>query len=252
MKENLSVPIAIVVAGIIIGGALYFSNMGGSNTSDNPNPTPTPTGTEMAELGPGPITEQDHVLGNPNAPVSMFIYSDLECPYCRNFHETTNQVSNDYGKNGQVKIIFRHFPLSQIHPSAQKLAEGSECAAELGGEEKFWGFIDKLIELGTTDPLKTAQSIGIDKTAFQSCLDSGKYAQKISSDLQDGIESGVQGTPNAIIVSNSGKKYYIPGAFPYLDSALYSQLDPVQRTDICSEETQECGVKITIEKALAE
>lgn len=216
MKNNLSIPIAVVIAGLIIGAALYFGSNNKSNIASNPagnqnNPTNTPQQTS----GPGEISDKDHVLGNPGADLSMFVYSDLQCPYCRNFHATLKQVIEDYVKNAKVKIIFRHFPLSMMHPDAEKFAEATECAAELGGETKFWDYMDKLIELDSSDTSKVAEEIGLDKTRFENCLNSAKYADKIKGNLEDGVNAGVQGTPTSIIVSKDGKKTPIAGALPY-------------------------------------
>lgn len=216
MKNNLSIPIAVVIAGLIIGAALYFGSNNKSNIASNPagnqnNPTNTPQQTS----GPGEISDKDHVLGNPGADLSMFVYSDLQCPYCRNFHATLKQVIEDYVKNGKVKIIFRHFPLSMMHPDAEKFAEATECAAELGGETKFWDYMDKLIELDSSDTSKVAEVLGLDKTSFENCVNNSKYADKIKGNLEDGVNAGVQGTPTSIIVSKDGKKTPIAGALPY-------------------------------------
>src|SRR6185436_7093141 len=83
-----------------------------------------------------PVTEKDHILGNPNAEVIMVEYSDLECPFCKEFHSTLRRVMNEYGKDGKVAWVYRHFPIDSLHPKARKEAEATECAAELGGESK--------------------------------------------------------------------------------------------------------------------
>lgn len=216
MKNNLSVPIAIVIAGLIIGAGLYFGSNNKSDTGSNPADSKNnPANTPQQASGPGEISDKDHVLGNPGADLSMFVYSDLQCLYCRRFHATLKQVIEDYVKNGKVKIIFRHFPLSMMHPDAEKFAEATECAAELGGETKFWDYMDKLIELDSSDTSKVAEVLGLNKTNFENCLNSAKYANKIKWDLEDGVSAGVQGTPSSIIVSKDGKKTPIVGALPY-------------------------------------
>lgn len=253
MKNNLAVPIAIVIAGVIMGGALYFGNKNESPVvNNNPNES-SPVNTGQQNSGPKEISSKDHVLGNPNAEITYFIYSDLQCPYCRRFHSTIQQITEDYVKSGKIKIIFRHFPLSMIHPNAEKFAEASECAAELGGETKFWEYMDKLIELDTDNTSKTAEAIGIDKTQFENCLNSGKYAEKVKADYDSGISAGVQGTPHSIIVKD-GKNYPISGALPYLetDPALYEALEESQRKILCNDTDKSCGIKIAIDKILSE
>jgi len=88
------------------------------------------------------VSQQDHITGNANAPVTIIEYSDLECPFCKRFYPTTQQVLKDY--QGKVRLVYRHFPLTQIHPYAQVMAEASECAAQQG---KFWEYVDALFTL---------------------------------------------------------------------------------------------------------
>lgn len=86
------------------------------------------------------VTDQDHIRGDIKAPVKIIEFSDLECPFCGRFHPTMQQAFNEY--QGKVAWIYRHFPLESIHPTARPLAEASECAASIGGNDKFWEFID--------------------------------------------------------------------------------------------------------------
>ncbi len=90
-----------------------------------------------------PLSQKDHLNGNPNAPVKIIEYSDLECPFCKEFHETMLQVMREYGAEGQVAWVYRHFPLTK-HPQAEPDAEAAECVASLGGETAFWDFITKV------------------------------------------------------------------------------------------------------------
>ncbi|HEY4512123.1 MAG TPA: thioredoxin domain-containing protein [Candidatus Paceibacterota bacterium] len=94
-----------------------------------------------------PVTAKDHIKGNSSAPVKIVEYSDLECPFCKRFHATMLEVMSTYGKDGKVAWVFRHFPLAQLHSKAPKEAEAAECAAELGGNDGFWKFVDKINEL---------------------------------------------------------------------------------------------------------
>ena len=86
------------------------------------------------------VSDQDHILGNLNAPVKLIEYSDLQCPFCGRFHPTMQRVVKEYGD--QVAWVYRHFPLESIHPNARPLANASECAANLGGNDSFWKFVD--------------------------------------------------------------------------------------------------------------
>ncbi len=86
------------------------------------------------------LSDADHVRGDRNAKVKFIEYSDFECPFCIRFHTTVKQVEKDYAKD--VAIVFRHFPLEQLHPNAKPAALASECVNELGGNSAFWKFVD--------------------------------------------------------------------------------------------------------------
>lgn len=94
-----------------------------------------------------PVTPNEHIKGNPNAEVFVIEYSDPECPFCKRFHETMKSVMQEYGDTGKVAWVYRHFPLDALHTKARKEAEAFECAAELGGNVKFWEYADKLFEI---------------------------------------------------------------------------------------------------------
>ncbi len=251
MNKNFSIPLAIIVAGLIIGGAVYFTRGAGAPNTDDQDANTVSSQNQEQKIPE--ITADDHVLGNPDASISYFIYSDLQCPYCRNFHSTIKQIISDYVKDGKVKIIFRHFPLSSLHPKAEELAQGAECAAKIGGEQKFWDFMDKLIEINSVDALETAGDMGIDKNKFEECIKSGEFIQKVSQNTQAGVDNGVQGTPHSIIVKD-GKPYPIVGALPYSmsDPQLYNALEEWQRKIVCLDDNKACGVKIAIDKILSE
>ena len=138
------------------------------------------------------------------------------------------RVLAEYGD--KVAWVYRHFPIDELHPKARKEAEASECANELGGNDKFWAYIDRLFaitpsnnRLEPTELPKIAEYVGLDKTPFESCLASGKYAEKISNDLKDAGSAGARGTPYSLVVAENGKKFVIPGALPFDDSLTPGQ-----------------------------
>lgn len=222
-SNQISIPVAIILAGIIIAGAVIYSS--GKNTDDNTvkaqqqQPVAQQTG-DLEKMKP--VTSEDHIRGDVNAPVKIVEYSDTECPFCKRFHDTMKQVIDEYGKNGKVAWVYRHFPLDQLHSKARKEAEATECAAELGGNNKFWSYLDRLMEITPAnnglDPVelpKIAEYVGLDKTKFNECLTSGKYAQKIEEHVQNAQATGGNGTPWSIVVGPKGKKYPLSGAQPY-------------------------------------
>jgi len=188
---------------------------GAEDTVDDPIPTPSPT-PSVVDIE---ITEDDYIRGDENAPVTLVEYSDFECSFCARVKPTLDQVLEDY--DGQVRLIYRHFPLS-FHTNAQKSGEASECAGEQG---KFWEMHDKLFEnqssLSVDNYKKWAGELGLNATTFNDCLDTGKYATKVSDGLTEGSAYGVQGTP-ATFVNGT----LVSGAQPYssfaaaIDAAL--------------------------------
>ncbi|MBI2100006.1 MAG: thioredoxin domain-containing protein [Candidatus Vogelbacteria bacterium] len=87
-----------------------------------------------------PITAEDHTSGALGAPLTLIEYSDLDCPYCKRFHETMKEVKKEYGD--KVLWVYRHWPIVGLHPNAAKEAEATECITELGGQDAFWRFLD--------------------------------------------------------------------------------------------------------------
>lgn len=213
-KNNLAVPIAILVAGALIAGAVFASNSKG-NAAAAPQGAEQFTGDLEALT---PISASDHIRGNLDAPVKIVEYSDTECPFCKRFHETMKQVVDS---NSNVAWVYRHFPLDQLHPKARKEAVATECANELGGNDAFWKYIDRLFEITPSndglDPAelpKIAQFVGLDVAKFNACLTSTKYDQHIEDEVQNAAATGGNGTPWSIVVSKNGKKYPLSGAQP--------------------------------------
>jgi len=97
---------------------------------------------DFQEVNIDPVTQDDWIKGDKNAPISIVEYSDIDCPFCKRHHPTLDQLVEEY--DGQVNWVYRHFPLDQLHPDARKKAEASECAGDQGGNEAFWEFLDLL------------------------------------------------------------------------------------------------------------
>ncbi len=173
-----------------------------------------------------PVNGEDHILGNPDAPVKLIEFSDFECPFCKRFHPTMKRLMDEYGEDGKVAWVYRHFPLDASHSKARKEAQASECANELGGNEAFWAYTDRLYEVTPSNNRldlaqlpRIAQEIGLDRAAFEACLEGdsrgGKYAAHIEADLQDATASGGTGTPYSLVIAPNGKTFPINGAQPY-------------------------------------
>lgn len=239
--QKLAVPIAIVIAGAMIAVSLFFVNQ-------RPATTGGTQGTVAEEIRG--VQDDDHILGNPNADIVIVEYSDTECPFCKQFHTTMHSIIAEYGGDGKVAWVYRHFPIPQLHPKAPKEAEALECAAEQGGNDMFWKYTDKVYETtesnnaldngvyntpddipvgqdgkpwytektprSTTDAGQLsdiAKDLGLDVAKFEDCLKSGKYKSKIDADVAEVVASGGQGTPHSIILVN-GEQIPVEGAQP--------------------------------------
>jgi hypothetical protein len=133
-----------------------------------------------------------------SAPVELVYFSDFQCTYCKTFSRTLKRVTEQYGD--KVRLVFRQYPLTAIHPDAQRAAEASLCAE---AQDRFWEIYDILFEnsenLKVENLLKIAEQAGLDTDNFQSCLTSGRYRSVVSEDIRAGATAGVEGTPTAII-----------------------------------------------------
>jgi len=208
------IPLAVIVAGGLIAGAIYFG--GGSDNLATSNTVKQHT--EQIDIVP--VTNKDHIIGSINADLVVVEYSDTECPFCKVFHNTMKEVVSTY--NGQVAWVYRHFPIAQLHSKATKEAEATECAFELGGNQGFWNYLDKIFETtnsnNSLDPNQLpiiATNVGLDKSAFNTCLSSGKYNAFITKSVEDAVKAGARGTPYSVIIAKNGEKVVINGAEPF-------------------------------------
>lgn len=210
---------AIIIAGVLIAGAIMLK--GSSVTTP-----PAGNNVNLSNIQLKPVSSDDHILGNLNAKVVVVEYSDLECPFCKMFHNTMHTIVEQ--NNGNVAWVYRHFPLYQgsperppLHPRALKEAEATECVAELAGNNVFWQYTDKLFEItnsnNSLDPtqlLIIASMVGLDLDAFNACLASGKYKESIDKSIEEGSRAGVQGTPKSFILKKGKLVDTIDGAEP--------------------------------------
>lgn len=182
------------------------AQVGNNNNPEANAPQPS---APVPEVGKG-----DHIRGKADAKVTIIEYSDYQCPFCQRHETTMQQIAKDFPND--VRIVYRHFPLSSIHPFAQKAAEASECASAQG---KFWEMHDQLFTLAATEAglsidgmKKIASDLKLDTGKFNNCLDKGEMAKVVDDMYQAGAAAGVSGTPASFI---NGK--IVEGALP-LDS----------------------------------
>ena len=211
-------PGAILIAAILISGSIVFYSMntgGGSGTANIKG--------EKVDVS----VDDDPMLGNPKAKITIVEFSDFQCPFCRTFWSGAfQQIKTEYIDTGKARFVYRDFPLS-FHPAAQPAAEAAQCANDQG---KFWEMHDKLfeeqakqgtgtIQFSETDIQRWALQVsGLDMNKWKECVASRKYKSEVEKDLKDGSAYGVSGTPTLFI---NGKP--IVGAQPF--SAFKAEID---------------------------
>lgn len=206
MKTSTVVPLAIVIGGIIVAGALYLSLPKRSSGGD-------------ASLI-RPVSAADHILGNPAAPVVIIEYTDFDCQYCKAFDDTMHQLMANEGTTGKVAWVMREFPLTEIHPDALALAQAAECAAQAGGNEKFWDFEEALFKNQPVDPARLgplAAASGVPGTPFASCYATASTTMTtgIMASRQNAFDIGATGTPYSVILKNGAVAAVMDGAYTY-------------------------------------
>jgi len=174
-----------------------------------PAPVPTP-----ATISPA---DQALVFGDSDAPVTIVEFSDYQCPFCeRHFQQTWPQLRAALVETGRVRYIFKDFPITNIHPQAPKAHEAARCAGEQGA---YWEMHDRIFDgqaewAGKSKHVEVLKGygleLGLDAAAFDACLDSGRWAETVQSDLSEGVALGVRGTPTFFI-----EGYPLVGAQPY-------------------------------------
>lgn len=221
-KKELLLPVSILVAGILISVSVIYSAGKKSFVAENPEINQEANILNaVSPEGVKPVSADDHVRGDKNARLQIIEFSDLECPFCKDFHLVLQKAVSEY--DGKLAWIYRHLPLDGLHPKARKEAEAAECAAELGGNDGFWKFIDKVFEITPSNNgldlallPKIASDIGLDQKKFKTCLDENRYSDKINAQISDAESAGGRGTPYSIILDGkTDKKIVIPGALPF-------------------------------------
>ena len=167
----------------------------------------------IATLSPSVDPERDHVRGRADAAVTLVEYGDFQCPYCGEAYPVVRELQERFGD--QLRFVFRHMPLADLHPRAQCAAEAAEAA---GAQERFWEMHDRLFEhqheLADSDLRRHAEAVGVpDSARFDAELRDGIYSVRIEEDYRSGAQSGVPSTPG----------FFVNGLI-HLGSASYGEL----------------------------
>ena len=212
-KAGTFVFVALFVISLFTGGFGIGNGATGAAVGIPTEQPSIPTG--VANVNAESLIDDDPVLGDENAPLTIVEFSDFQCPFCGAFRsQTFDQIKSQYIDTGKVRFVYRDFPLTSIHPNAQKAAEAAECADD---QDKFWEYHDKIFDgqsvwasLGVSVFKQYAQELGLDSKKFNDCLDSGKYTNEVNKDAQDAQNAGGRGTP-FFIVGNTP----VSGAQPF-------------------------------------
>lgn len=205
------VPLAFIL-GLSAGYLLWGRGSGGSVAQKPAQAanTTAPVVTQQQAVQRYSVPDDgDPSIGPANAPITIIEFSDYECPYCERWHtEVYTRLLEEYGD--KIRIVFRDFPLSSIHPNAQPAAEAAHCAGE---QNAYWQFHDKIFqgdELGEEIYLQYAKELGLDVESFKTCIQSGRFSNEVAADYQYAAELGVRSTPTFFINGLA-----VVGAQPY-------------------------------------
>lgn len=206
-----------------VGQPVLGANNG--NPAGNNAPAPQVAGDNGAPVKVS--IDDDPVLGNKNAPITLIDFSDYECPFCkRHFTDAYQQIKKDYLDTGKVKMIFRDLPLS-FHQNAPKEAEAAECARKQGGDSVYYKYHDQIFTKTTSNGTGLAleqlpviaKDLGLNVSKFQQCLDSGEFKSEVEKDLADAGKAGASGTPTFFIGKSTSNGEIdgikVVGAQPY-------------------------------------
>lgn len=232
-NSSPTIPIAIVIGFAMIALAIFFT--GGKDETTNPVAATVETEV-VSNGGLPPLTDNDYIRGNPNAPIVLIEYSDYECPFCKQFHDTMKLVIDEYGVDGKVAWAYRQYPLAQLHPNAPKISEAALCVGDLGGNNAFWDFSDLIFEqreinefTNVTKLADYAELSGVDKNEYIACMNDGRMKSAVEESVAAGFEAGIRSTPHTVLITGS-QEAVIDGARSYttvraIVANLIDQLD---------------------------
>jgi protein-disulfide isomerase len=219
-RSSIAIPVAIVFGFALIAIAIFFT----ADRAVAPAAVvqqDTATENQVLSSTPRPVDETDYIKGNPNAPILVIEYSDYDCPFCKQYHNTMNQIMDEYGVTGKVAWVYRQFPIAQLHPNSPRISEAALCVGELGGNDAFWTFTDLVFEEREANEATNVARIpdyvaaaGVDAAAHAACLSSGQKAEAVTASVEDAFNIGARGTPYTVVMVGN-EQAVINGAQSY-------------------------------------
>ncbi len=238
MENNTKItPVSIILLLALVAGITFMATKYGYQKKYENAPTDQDAGKDLSKIKLNPVSPDEHILGSyADAKIFIVEFSDLECPYCKQFHSAMHKAMDNYGN--KIAWVYRAFPLDKprpdgsiLHSKAGAEARGAECMAELGGNDAFWKYTDKIFDITPSNNgldlsimPSIAASFGVDKNKFNDCIITNAIKVKVESQYEDGATAGVTGTPTSFILDRSGKIIDMIGGYePYAD--LQKQID---------------------------
>jgi protein-disulfide isomerase len=239
-RRDMFLPISILSAAIMVGGAIVFATLYKGSAAPASNPVGNNKGNVGAAVTTTPninamvLGPRDAILGNANASVTLIEYGDYQCPFCTAFFKQTEpSIVQNYVNTGKVKMVFRNFAF--LGPESIAAAAAADCAED---QNKLWAYHDALYSAKIADEangggeqdgffnrvefLKLAKQVSIDIPTFTSCIDSNKYVAQVATEKGDAANVGINSTPSFFL---NGQ--LITGAQPY--SIFQNAIDSAPR-----------------------
>ena len=190
------IPIAFIIG---LGSGYLVWGRGGSATTSTQGNQPVEAADQTLPRYDVPVSNDDPAIGPANAPVTVIEFSDFECPFCRRHTlETAPRILSEY--EGEIRYVFKDFPLTSIHPNAFPASEAAHCAREQG---EFWAFHDLLFELelplGPATYVQYAEDLGLNISQFTQCVDERKYSELVQANFDFAAQLGVRSTPTFFV-----------------------------------------------------
>jgi protein-disulfide isomerase len=239
-QHFLTILVGLVVLGVVFfAGSLWRENKLLKTGQLGTTPSTVKTGNSPEPVTKGVASvDDDPVLGDANAPITIIEFSDYECPFCkRHFDQTLPQLMTEYVNTGEVKIVYRDLPLSFHEPMATKEAVAANCAREQGGDSKYFEYHDEIFTrtvsngngLAEADLTTIATDLGLNLSSFNSCLLDPAQVDEVKKDVADAGRAGATGTPTFVIGKSTSNGEIngdlVVGAQPF--AAFQAVIDPL-------------------------
>jgi len=215
-RRSNTLAYAIILAGIMVGGAILYTR--GDTTSSNEPIAPVPTTATEKLNAVRHVQADDHIWGSPNAPIVMVTYSDFGCPFCKEYHATMHKIVDLYGRDGKLAWVFRHIPIVQLHEESPMYALASECVAKDGGNQAFWKFTDSLFEAidvtvkpDTEKLLALAEGAGVSRQSFAACMRANELMAEVEKDFDEAVAAGATASPFTVLLTPDGRTSFVGG-----------------------------------------